>query len=299
MSLLVVGSIALDSVQTPFGAEKDILGGSATHFAFSASSFCKVRLVGLIGKDFPDEYRKLIAEKDIDTAGLQEVDGNTFKWDGRYQGKMGEAETLDVQLNVLQDFEPEVPDSFLDSEYVFLANYSPERQMAVLDKMKNPKFVIADTMNLWIDIAKDGLLQLLKKIDGLILNDGESSLLTGETNTIRAGRLIQEMGPKYVIIKKGEHGSILFSPDDIFLLPAYPTEEVKDPTGAGDSFAGGVMGYIAKNGGANQESLRKALMSGTIMASFNIEGFGVNRIKETTADEIESRLKSFEKLITP
>lgn len=300
MSLLVVGSIALDSVQTPFGVEKDILGGSATHFAFSASTFCNVQLVGVVGKDFPSNYRDLIKTKDIDVTGLQEIEGGkTFKWDGFYEGKMNEANTRAVELNVLAECAPTVPESAMDSEYLFLANYSPELQMAVLDKMKNPKFVMADTMNLWIQNSKDDLLKLLKRIDGFILNDGESSLLTGESNTIRAGRLIQGMGPKIVIIKKGEHGAILFNSEEIFLLPAYPTEEVKDPTGAGDSFAGGVMGCIASSGGdISQTNLKKALTYGTVMASFNIEGFGVNRINKVTKGDIESRLKEFTAVIS-
>lgn len=299
MSILVVGSIALDSVQTPFGVEKDILGGSATHFAFSASSFCNVSLVGVVGKDFPVNYRDLIKSKNIDMSGLQEIEGSkTFKWDGRYQGKMNEAETLNVELNVLAESAPEIPENVRDSEYVFLANYSPDVQISVLEKMNNPKFVLADTMNLWIQNSKDTLLKLLKKIDGLILNDGESSLLTNEENTIRAGRLIQKMGPKIVIIKKGEHGSILFNGDNIFLLPAYPTEEVKDPTGAGDSFAGGVMGHIASSGEVNQDVLKKALTYGTVMASFNIEGFGVARINQVSKSDIETRLKELTAVIT-
>lgn len=293
MSLLVIGSIALDSVQTPYGAEKEILGGSATHFAFSASAFCNVRLVGVVGKDFPGEYRKLLAGKDVDISGMQEVDGKTFRWDGRYEGNMHNAETLDVQLNVLGEFEPAIPERFNDSEYVFLANYSPHFQLSVLDNMKRPKFVLADTMNLWIQESREPLLELLKRINGLVLNDGESSLLTNETNTIRAGRCIQKMGPEIVIIKKGEHGSILFDSDDIYLLPAYPTEAVKDPTGAGDSFAGGVMGYLAREDAVNRGNLRKALVYGTVMSSFNIEGFGVNRIKQVAFEDIQSRRNAF------
>lgn len=298
MSLLVIGSIALDSVQTPYGIEKEILGGSATHFAISASIFYNVRLVGVIGKDFPNSYRKLIADKDVDISGLQEVDGKTFRWDGRYEGKMNEAETLNVELNVLGKFEPTIPENFKNSEYVFLANYSPDFQISVLNNMKQPKFVLADTMNLWIKESRNQLYELLKRVDGLILNDSESSLLTNETNTIRAGRSIQKMGPKIVIIKRGEHGSILFNSDKIYLLPAYPTEEVKDPTGAGDSFAGGVMGYISSAKEINQKTLKKALIYGTIMASFNIEGFGVNRINQTTFEEVQARFKKFEAMIT-
>ena len=299
MSLLVVGSIALDSVQTPYGTGKDILGGSAIHFAFSASTFCNVRLVGLIGKDFPVEYKDRISEKDIDTSGMQEVDGKTFRWDGRYKGRMNEAETINVELNVLAEFEPCIPDNFKDSEYVFLANYSPDLQMAVLKNLNNPKFVLADTMNLWIKESRKPLMKLLKKVDVLILNDGESNMLTDEINTIKAGKMIQNMGPKFVIIKKGEHGSILFSPNEIFVLPAYPTDKVVDPTGAGDSFAGGVMGFVARANEVNQKNLRKALMYGTVMASFNIEGFGVNRINQTTHDEAKNRLNNFTGMITP
>ncbi|MGR3220305.1 MAG: PfkB family carbohydrate kinase [Candidatus Anammoxibacter sp.] len=298
MSLLVVGSIALDSVKTPYGAQKDILGGSATHFAFSASAFCNVKLVGVVGKDFPGSYRELIAGKDVDISGLQEVDGKTFRWDGCYEGKMNEAQTLNVELNVLGECAPTIPESHRDSEYVFLANYSPDLQISVLDKMNNPKFVLADTMNLWIQNNKDDLLKLLKRIDGLILNDGESSLLTGESNTIKAGRIIQKMGPKIVIIKKGEHGSILFNADEIYLLPAYPTEEVKDPTGAGDSFAGGVMGYLADKNDVSRGSLKTALIYGTIMASFNIEGFGVDCINLTTFEKVQDRVKEFTAMIT-
>lgn len=297
MSLLVVGSIALDTVHTPYGKVQDMLGGSAIHFSFAASLFYPVRLVGVVGRDFPYTFKEMICKKNIDTKGLQEVEGETFRWNGKYKGRMNEAETICVNLNVFANFKADIPEDFKDSEYVFLANCGPSIQLSVLKKIRRPRFVLADTMNLWIKETRTELLRLLKEVDGLVLNDGEAYLLTQESNIITAGKCIQKLGPKFVIIKKGEHGSILFGHENIYLLPAYPTREVKDPTGAGDSFAGGLMGYIASAKEINHNNLKTALIYGTITASYNIEDFGVNSINRTTMEDIKVRFKEFEEMI--
>ncbi|MFN3466553.1 MAG: PfkB family carbohydrate kinase, partial [Candidatus Brocadiales bacterium] len=256
MPLLVVGSVGLDSVETPHGKVEEVLGGSAVYFSWAAHFFAPVRLVGVVGTDFPKHFRELLSKKTIDTTGLKELEGKTFRWKGHYQGNMHSATTLSVELNVFGQYEPMVPETFLDSRFVFLANGLPSLQQRVLEQMRGPEFVAADTMNHWINERKGELLEVLKRIDALILNDEEARQLTGHPNLIRAARSVQSIGPKYIIVKKGEHGAILVTPRGFFLIPGFPTEHVKDPTGAGDSFAGGVMGYLAKRGTVTEETLK-------------------------------------------
>lgn len=299
MSLLVVGSIAFDSVQTPHGVVDDALGGSATYFSYAASYFTKVRLVGVVGEDFPMAHKEMLEKRDIDTAGLiVEKGGQTFRWRGKYEGDMNSAETLEVQLNVLGTFNPDLPEHFTDTPYVFLANGSPVMQRKVLAQSKGKKLVVADTMNLWIEIQRDELMELLKEIDGLVLNDGEAKMLTEEVNLVRAGHKILDHGPRFVIIKKGEHGSMFLSRETTFVMPAYPVPDVVDPTGAGDSFAGGFMGYLASTGKADSASLKAAMAYGTVVASLNVEDFSLRRFQRTDRQEIDRRFESYRQMMS-
>ena len=298
MSLLVVGSVAIDSVETPYGAAPEALGGSAVYFSYAASFFHPVRLVGVVGEDFPDEFLEIIQSRDIDLAGLERAKGKTFRWSGRYVGDMNAAETLATELNVFGAFEPKIPDSFRDSEFVFLANGGPDTQRAALEQMHSPKFVVADTMNLWIEQTRDALLDLLREVHGLVLNDGEARQLTHEANLIVAGhRLIDTAGLEFVIIKKGEHGCLLFSKDSIFVLPAFPCENVKDPTGAGDSFAGGLMGHLAATGDPSEANVRMGIAYGTVLASFNVEDFSLRRFQQITRADIDARLETLRDIV--
>lgn len=293
MPLLVVGSVGIDTVETPYGRAEDVLGGSAVYFSWAATFFSPVRLVSVVGSDFPHHYRSILQTKNIDMTGLEVMEGKTFRWSGQYRDAMHVAETRSVELNVFGQFVPRVPDVFRDSRFVFLANGLPSLQMQVLEQMNGPAFVAADTMNHWITETKQELLEVLKRVDAFILNDAEARQLTGEHNLIRAARQLQESGPGYVIIKKGEHGSLLVTREGFFLVPGYPTEHVKDPTGAGDSFAGGVMGYLAKVGTASTEALRRAIVYGTILASFNVEGFSIQRLQQITLADVEARRRQF------
>jgi len=298
MSLLVVGSVAIDSVGTPYGTAPDALGGSAVYFSYAASFFHPVRLVGVVGEDFPDEFLDVIGNRDIDIAGLERASGKTFRWSGRYVGDMNAAETLATELNVFGSFEPKIPESFRDTEFVFLANGGPDTQRAALEQMTSPKFVVADTMNLWIAETRDALLGLLTMVHGLVLNDGEARQLTDEANLIAAGRkLIETIGLQFVIIKKGEHGCLLFSESSVFALPAFPCERVKDPTGAGDSFAGGLMGYLASTGEPSEANLRAGIAYGTVLASFNVEDFSLNRFQQISRTEIDQRLEKLKDIV--
>ena len=297
MPLLVVGSVGLDSVETPHGKVEEVLGGSAVYFSWAAHFFAPVRLVGVVGTDFPKHFRELLSKRAIDTTGLEEIEGKTFRWRGRYQGNMHSATTLAVELNVFEQYKPRIPAAFLDSRFVFLANGLPSLQQRVLEQIRGPEFVAADTMNHWINEKKGELLEVLKKIDALILNDEEARQLTGHPNLIKAARSIQAIGPKYIIVKKGEHGAILVTPRGLFLMSGYPTEHVKDPTGAGDSFAGGVMGYLAKRGTVTEETLKQAMVYGTIIASFNVEDFSIQRLNRLTMEDIEGRKREFEAMV--
>jgi sugar/nucleoside kinase (ribokinase family) len=302
MPLLVVGSIAFDSIETPNGTVDDALGGSASFFSYVASFFTKPRLVGVVGEDFPDEHRRLFAGRNIDTTGLVTAKGKTFRWKGRYHQDMNTRDTLEVHLNVFGEFNPVLPAAFRDSQYVFLANGSPQLQARVLDQVQHPKLVFADTMDLWIETQRDHLVALLPRLHGLFLNDSEAKLLTGESNLVRAGHAVRRLGPKVVLLKKGEHGAMLFSEDGVFVAPAYPSANVIDPTGAGDSFAGGIMGHLsAEDAGARGDwpaRLRKAMAYGTVVASLTVEGFDLDRLKRTERREIDQRLEEYRKMLT-
>jgi len=307
-SLLVVGSIAFDTVRTPFGEAQDVLGGSAAYFSVAASFFVPVRLVGVVGQDFPNEFRQVLESRQIDTTGVRVVKGGkTFRWRGSYQGAMNEARTEDVQLNVFGDFEPVIPESFRDSRLVFLANGSPVTQMAVLDQVERCNLLVADTMNLWIETEREPLLDLLGRVDGLVLNDGEARMLTGEENLIRAAEKVLALGPSFVVVKKGEHGALLLSREGpsgrtaegrlVCPLPAFPCPEVQDPTGAGDSFAGGMMGHLARVGKHDFHRLIRAMAYGIVMAGFTVEDFSLRRLERLTADEIEDRLRKYRDML--
>ena len=295
-NLLVVGSVAFDHVKTPSGEREESLGGSATYFSHSASFFSPVKLVAVIGDDFPQKYIDDLNKKNIDTSGLIRQSGKTFRWQGSYMNDLNEAETLETNLNVFESFQPVLPENYKDTPFVFLANIDPDLQLSVLEQVKSPKFVACDTMNLWIDIKKDSLLNLLKKIDLLILNDAEAKMLSGKSNLIEAAKNIQSIGPKSVIVKKGEHGSLLVYENDLFVLPAYPIESVVDPTGAGDTFAGGTIGYLCKHGATSFSDLKKAIAYGTVMASFNVEDFSMDNLIGLTQDRIAARLDNLLKI---
>lgn len=299
MPLLVVGSVALDSIQTPQAKRENVVGGSAVHFSVAASYFSGVNLVGVVGEDFPDEHTRFLESLGIDTSGLQtEPGGETFRWHGKYLENMNDRETLEVHLNVLEHFNPTLSDSYKQSKFVFLANGSPVTQLNVLKQMNGPRLAVADTMDLWIEIQRDELMELLSAIDGLVLNDMEAKLLTNEENLVRAGHKVREMGPKFVILKKGEHGAMFFSDRETYVLPAYPTEDVVDPTGAGDSFAGGMMGYLSEKDDFEPETLKQAMAYGTITASFNVEDFSLDRMKRVTREDIDQRLAEYRKMLS-
>jgi sugar/nucleoside kinase (ribokinase family) len=296
MGILVVGSVALDSVKTPSGIKTDVLGGSATYFSVAASYFTEVSMVAVVGDDFPEEHVKFLQRKGIDTSGLQQVQGNTFRWKGEYGSDLNSCTTLDTQLNVFAEFSPRLLGTHRAQEYIFLGNIAPGLQRAVLEQVKQPKLVACDTMNFWIHNSRESLLQTLAKIDLLIINDGEARQLSEETNLLRAARKIVSMGPKTLVIKRGEHGALLFNGNSIFSAPAYPLEEVMDPTGAGDSFAGGLMGYLAASGVCDDAALRKAVIFGSVMASFNVMDFGPQKLGDLTFPEIEARFREFHRL---
>jgi cytidine kinase len=295
MPVLVVGSIALDTVKTPMAEHADLLGGSASYASVSASFFTDVNLVGVVGTDFPQAHIDYFGSRKIDLAGLQKADGKTFRWSGEYHWDLNTRDTRSVELNVFEHFNPTLAPGYSATPYVLLANIAPALQSHVLDQMEKPRFVIADTMDLWINIAKPDLLALLKRVDMLILNDGEARQLTGLTSLIKAGRAIQALGPKYVAVKKGEHGCLLFAPDGFFSCGAYPLEDIHDPTGAGDTFAGGLAGYLAAQDTAavTFEQLRQAVVYGSVMASFNVEAFSLERLRTLTQGQIDERFRMF------
>jgi len=297
MPLLAVGSIAFDTVKTPFGQAQDVLGGSAIYFSYAASFFTRVHLLGAVGDDFPEEHLRRLKDRSVDTSGVLRLPGKTFRWEGRYEGAMNAAETVSVEMNVFGKFKGEVPERLRSSPYLFLANGSPQLQQKIVEQMKCPRLVFCDTMNHWIESDRDSLEELLKKVDGIVINDEEARLLSGESNLPLAGRKIQSMGPRYVVIKKGEHGVIFLSGDNLFVLPAYPTADVIDPTGAGDSFAGGMMGYLAAEGSLNLSSFRKAIAYGTVLASINVEGFSLSRLEKTSLQEIGERFRRLQEVI--
>ncbi|RJP26668.1 MAG: sugar kinase [Actinobacteria bacterium] len=293
MSILVVGSVALDSIRTPFGEVEEILGGSATFFSVAASFFSDVRLVAVVGEDFPTEHVDFLASRKVDLAGLKRVPGKTFRWKGYYEYDLNDAHTLDTQLNVFQDFDPEIPEEYRDSEYVFLANIDPGLQLHVLEQVRSPRLVVCDTMNLWIETRRPQLLETISRVDYLLLNDAEARQLADEANLVAAGRKLLSMGPRRVIIKKGEHGVIMLGRGVFFSLPAYPLETVFDPTGAGDSFGGGFLGALSRYPDMGDEDIRRSIVYGSVVASFNVESFSCDRLRSLTAAEIEERYQEF------
>ena len=298
MSLLVTGSIAIDTVTSPYGRAENVLGGSAVYFSFAASPYVPVRLVGVVGEDFPESFRRALATRDIDLRGLEVRKGSkTFRWSGRFEGAMNEAETVEVDLNVLAERGPKVPEVFADSQTVFLANTHPTLQRDLLSQLRSPKLIVCDTMNLWITTERESLLETLRVVTGVIVNDGEARQLTGRINLMEAGESILAMGPKFVIIKKGEHGALLLTPDGPAAVPAFPTKTVRDPTGAGDSFAGGCLGYLSAQGRTDFDTLRHALVRGTVAASFVIEDFSLRRVEKLTRAEIDLRVKQFVRML--
>ena len=298
MPVLIVGSVALDDIKTPFAEHKNLLGGSAAYGAVAASFFSPVRMVGVVGDDFPKEHLALLDGRGIDLRGLQVAPGKTFRWSGVYGPDWNTRETLSVELNVFEDFRPELPEGYRSAPVVLLANIAPDLQHMVLDQAEKPGFTIADTMDLWINIARDRLVELLARVDMLILNDSEAKELAGESNLVRAGRKLQSMGPRYVAVKKGEHGCLLFGGEgEFFACPAFPLDEVLDPTGAGDTFAGALAGTVAAGGGeVDFALLRRAVVRGSVLASFNVEAFSLGRVKELTGEDLESRLGAFRDL---
>jgi len=296
MSVLIVGTTALDSIKTPKAENPRLLGGSASHAAVAASFFAPVKLVGGVGEDFPKKYIELYRRHKIDLEGLQMLPGKTFHWSGEYEINMNNRRTLATELGVIETYSPVVPKSFQSAKFVLLANIAPALQSRVLDQLTNPKFVVADSMDLWLNIALADLLQLLKRVDGFVLNDSEAQLLTKEDNVFSALKKIHKLGPKYVIIKKGSHGSILSGPRGFFICPAYPLHKVVDPTGAGDSFVGGMMGYLSTAKGSIDANIRRAMVYGSVTASFCCEGFGLNTTTKTGRTQINQRVKELEAL---
>jgi sugar/nucleoside kinase (ribokinase family) len=298
MPLLVVGSVALDTVETPVETRRNVLGGSAVFFAYSASFFGPSWLCAPVGEDWPDEHTQLLRDRDVDTAGLEVVPGGkTFRWRGKYAPNMNDRETLEVHLNVIEQFDPVLPDPYRNCRFLFLGNVSPTIQHRVLDQVDRPVLTIADTMDLWINIQHDELLSLLKRVDGLLLNDSEARMLADDENTVRAGRKIREMGPRFVIVKKGEHGALFIGQDQMFVLPAFPTERIVDPTGAGDSFAGGLMGYLASADRLDEATFRQALAYGAVVASFSVEDFSLDRLRTIDRTHIEARMAQYREML--
>ncbi len=296
MSVLIVGSTALDSIKTPKAENPRLLGGSASHAAVAASFFAPVRMIGVVGEDFPKKYLQLYRRHKIDLEGLQILPGKTFHWAGEYEANMNNRRTLLTELGVFETFTPTLPKPYQATPFVLLANIAPSLQHHVLDQMARPKFVVADTMDLWLNIALADLLKLIKRLDGFVLNDSEAQQLTKEDNMFAALKKIHTLGPKYVIIKQGSHGSILSGPRGLFLCPAYPLPKVVDPTGAGDCFVGGMMGYLASARGSIDDNLRRAMIHGSVVASFCCEGFGLNCTARLRRAQIEQRVRELERL---
>jgi sugar/nucleoside kinase (ribokinase family) len=296
MSVLIVGSTALDSIKTPRGQHPRLLGGSASYASVAASFFAPVKMVGVVGEDFPKSCLRLYRKHKIDLEGLQIAAGKTFHWSGEYETNMNNRRTLKTELGVFETFAPRLPESCRNSPYVLLANIAPALQLLVLDQVRRPKFVVADTMDLWMNIALPDLLKLLRRLDGFVLNESEARQLTQEHNLVRAARKIHRMGPDYVIIKKGEHGAILSARNKLFVAPAFPLEQVVDPTGAGDCFVGGMMGWLAAAGGPVDAHLRRAILYGSALASYCCEGFGLKSLTRVTRAAIDRRVKNLETL---
>ncbi|MBU1862259.1 MAG: sugar kinase [Candidatus Omnitrophica bacterium] len=292
--IVVIGSVAIDSVESPYGKQEECFGGSASYFSYAARFFAPVKLIAVVGEDFPPHFREVLEEQKIDLSGLEVRKGKTFRWKGKYEGDMNVADTLDTQLNVFETFCPTITQNSCD--YLFLANIDPRLQYDVLQKIKVKNLVASDTMNHWIANKHDELMQVLKHVDLLVINDMEARLLTGEQNLVKALKRINSFGPSQIVIKKGAHGAIAFYGGDIFTLPAYPVDDVYDPTGAGDSFAGGMIGYLAEKDAMNVTNFRTAIAYGTVVASFTVERFSLERLREIKRETIEERLNTFRKI---
>jgi sugar/nucleoside kinase (ribokinase family) len=298
MPVLVVGSVALDSVETPFGKADDVLGGSATFFSAAASLLTPVQLVGVVGSDYPMERLDPLVARGVDIAGLERADGASFRWRGRYRHDLNSAETLETHLGVFSRFSPKIPAQFRKAPYVFLGNIDPRLQLDVLQQVDRPRLVACDTMNFWIQSRRRDLLELLRHVDLVTLNDGEARQLTEKANLVQAARWIMDLGPKHVIIKKGEHGALMFSADSVFFAPAYPLENVFDPTGAGDAFAGGFIGYLARTEDFSEANMRRAVIYGSALGSFAVEKFSIDRLMEVGRKEIDARVRQLRELVT-
>lgn len=299
MSLVNVGTVAFDAIETPFGKTDKIIGGACTYISLAASYFTKnAKIVSVVGDDFPTDVIDMFTDRGISTDGLQIKEGEkTFFWSGKYHNDMNSRDTIDTQLNVLETFDPIIPDSYQDCEYLMLGNLAPQAQLQVINRLENrPKLIVLDTMNFWMEIAMDDLKKVIKEVDVLTINDEEARLLSGEYSLRKAARLILEMGPKYLIIKKGEHGALLFDKERVFFAPALPLEEVFDPTGAGDTFAGGFIGYLAASGNISWENMKNGIIMGSALASFTVEKFGIERLRDLTMDEITDRISQFAEL---
>lgn len=298
MSILVVGSVGLDSVQTPFGRVKEVLGGTATYFSIAASLYAPVNLVAVVGTDFPGEHIDLLKEREVDLKGLQVAKGKTFRWSARYDYDLGAAETLDTQLNVFASFRPQLPEEYRASKYVFLANIDPHLQLEVLEQVEEPRLTVLDTMNYWINYKKKALTEAMGAVDIVMINEDEARQYANTFSLIRATREILGLGPRAVVVKKGEYGAAMFCAhedpcDAFFFAPAYPLEKISDPTGAGDSFAGGFMGCVAQQGDCSDECIKQAIVHGSVVASFAVEEFGTDRLRHLTREEIEGRYQEF------
>jgi len=297
MTVLVVGSVALDSVETPFGKADDVLGGSATFFSAAASLLTPVQLVGVVGTDYPVEKLQPLVKRGVDLAGLEHADGPSFRWRGRYRHDLSSAETLETHLGVFSRFSPKIPAQFRNAPFVFLGNIDPRLQLDVLNQVERPRLVACDTMNFWIQSRRPDLLELLKHVDMVTLNDGEARQLTEEVNLTQAAKWIMRCGPKHVIIKKGEHGALMFNSTSVFFAPAFPLESVFDPTGAGDSFAGGFIGYLARTGDLSDANMRRAMIYGSALGSFAVEKFSIDRIATLTRAEVDGRVSELRRLV--
>jgi len=296
MALLVVGSVAFDSIRTPHGQAEEVLGGTATYSSVTASWFAPVRLVAVVGEDFGEKHFRVFRSRSIDTKGLEQVPGRTFRWRGEYVGSMNEARTLETQLNVFEQFTPKLPPSYLDSEFVFLGNIDPVLQLHVRQQLPKARLAALDSMNYWIQGTPEELKQTLAAVDVLVVNEEEARMLAGHHNLKKAAQSIRKMGPRIVVIKRGEYGVMLFTEHSVFCVPAYPLDEVHDPTGAGDTFAGGFMGHLARTGDLSDANLRRAVIYGSVMGSFAVEEFGLGRLLHLTPEEIESRYREFKSL---
>ena len=294
--LLVLGCVAIDTVRTPFGEATEVLGGSAAYFSTAASFFTDVDLIAVVGEDFPEEHVEFLRRRKIDLTGLERRRGKTFRWQGEYTDQLNDAHTLDTQLNVLETFRPNIPDHYRSPDMLFLGNIDPELQMDVLNQVKRPNVVACDTMNFWIDTKRDALWNLLKHVDVLVINDGEARALGQETNLVKVAKDVLACGPKRFIVKRGEYGVLMFTDQHVFGATAFPLETVKDPTGAGDTFAGGFMGCLSASRDFSEAGFRRAIIFGSVMASFTVEAFSLDRLRELDYKDVESRFRAFKRL---